>query len=223
MAYALPGGLSFCVAGDRLVFLDLPSDRYFCLSPAIEADFRDLIEGRSPGHSASRRLQSGNLLIADARANDITPCIIPAVAGELVKQPENLAALDGLAAIGWILRCRTELKVRGLAATIQHLIDRKAAVGKTHAVPDAAAARERKLLRVAGSFAVASGIIDTHGRCLPWSLAIAHRLLSLGITPLLVLGVRLTPFAAHAWVQVGGTLINECRERTDVFTPILVV
>lgn len=223
MAYALRGGLSFCVAGDRLVFLDLPSDRYFCLSPQIEADFRDLIEGRSPGGSASSGLQSGKLLIADARANDITPCIMPEVTGELCGEPRSLAALDSLAAVGGILRSRTELRLRGLASTIQHLVNRKASIRRPHAMPAAPTAPERDLIRVAGSFAAASGIIDTHGRCLPWSLAIAHRLLSLGINPLLILGVRLTPFAAHAWVQVGGTLINEHRVRTEVFTPILVV
>ncbi|WP_395336769.1 lasso peptide biosynthesis B2 protein [Novosphingobium sp. BL-8H] len=223
MAYTLPGGLSFCVVGDRLVFLDLPSDRYFCLSPRREADFRDLIEGRTPSGSTSNGLQSGNLLIGNASANEITRCVVPTVTGELCGEARNLAALDGMAAIGWILRSRTELRLRGLAATIQHLIDRKASIRKPHAMPAADTAQERKLIRVAGSFARASGIIDTHGRCLPWSLAIAHRLLSVGITPLLILGVRLTPFAAHAWVQVGGTLINEHRERTDVFTPILVV
>ncbi|WP_395396469.1 lasso peptide biosynthesis B2 protein (plasmid) [Novosphingobium sp. BL-8A] len=221
MVYALPGGLSFCLAGDRLVFLDLPSDRYFCLSPPIEADFRALIEGRTQSGSIPKRLQAGNLLIAEEMVNDIAHCLAPAVTGELRGDPQNLMFHDRLAAIGWILRSRTELKVRGLAVTIQHLINRKAVIGK--ALPISDAARERNLSRVAASFRMASGIIGAHGQCLPRSLAIAHRLLSLRISPMLILGVRLTPFAAHAWVQVDGMLMNECRERTDVFTPILVV
>ena len=223
MAYVLRGGLSFCIAGDRLVFLDLPSDRYFCLSPSIEADFRALIEGRTPSGGIPKRLQSGNLLIPEEMANDIARCVAPAVTSELGGDPQDLTSRDVLAAIGWILRSRTELKLRGLATTIQHLIDRKAVIERKLPIAAADAARERKLSRVAASFRMASGIVGSHGLCLPWSLAIAHRLLSLGISPLLILGVRLTPFAAHAWVQVDAMLMNECRERTDVFTPILVV
>jgi hypothetical protein len=221
MAYALRGGLSYCVTGDRLVFLDLPSDRYFCLAPSIEADFRDLAEGRTPGSPPSQLLHSGNLLIRDAMASDIAPCVAPAITREIRGEPDKPTALEGLAAIGCILRSRARLRACGLAATIQHLAHRKASM--KIAGPASPNDQERVLSRVAGSFHMAARTINTHGQCLPWSLAIAHRLISLEISPLLVLGVRLTPFAAHAWVQVGQTLISEHRERTDVFTPILVV
>lgn len=223
MAYLLRDGLSYCAVDDRLVFLDLPSDRYFCLSPAIETEFRRLVDTPAADGAAMERLLPKNLLVPHEGQHGISQCDVPAATRETPGEPGKTTALDGLTAAGWILRCRAQLKVRGLATAIQHLIDRKAAVGNDAQASLAGRDIDRTLARVAGSFQIASSFIGTHKRCLPWSLAIAHRLLSQRISPLLVLGVRLTPFAAHAWVQVDRTLIGERRERTEMFTPILAV
>ena len=223
MAYLLRNGLSYCAVEDRLVFLDLPSDRYFCLSPAIETEFRRLVDTPAADGAALERLLPTNLALPHEWQHGISQRDAPAVTGETHGEPERMTALDSLSAGGWILRCRAQLKVRGLARTIQYLSDRKAAAGNDAPTIPASHESDPTLARVAGSFHVASHFIGTHKRCLPWSLAIAHRLVSQRIRPLLVLGVRLTPFAAHAWVQVDSTLIGERRERTDMFTPILVV
>jgi hypothetical protein len=39
----------------------------------------------------------------------------------------------------------------------------------------------------------------------------------------LVIGVKLAPFRAHAWVQWRDLLVNEQADVTRLFTPILVV
>lgn len=221
MAYLLRDGLSYCAVDDRLVFLDLPSDRYFCLSPAIENEFRRMVETPAAEGAALERLLPKGLLIPHECQHGISQCDVPAATDEIHGEPEKMTALDGLTAAGLILRCRAQLKVRGLARAIQHLIDRKVAVANDAQTLPAGPDIDRTLARVAGSFQRASSFIGTHKRCLPWSLAIAHRLLSQRISPLLVLGVRLTPFAAHAWVQVDSTLVGERRERTEMFTPIL--
>ncbi|WP_313441030.1 lasso peptide biosynthesis B2 protein [Novosphingobium sp.] len=223
MAYVLRGGLSCCAVEDRFVFLDLQSDRYFCLSSAIESEFRKLVEAPPVDGVALERLLPRSLLISHDWQHGIWQCDAPAATGETHGEPENITALDGLTAAALILRCRAHLKVRGLAKAIQHLIDRKAATGNDAPMSPAGPDVDGTLARVTGSFQMASRFIGTHKLCLPWSLAIAHRLISHRISPLLVLGVRLTPFAAHAWVQVDSTLIGERRERTDMFTPILVV
>jgi hypothetical protein len=46
----------------------------------------------------------------------------------------------------------------------------------------------------------------------------AHRLY-----PSLVLGVRINPFAAHAWVQIGDRVLVGDYDQVRLFTPILVV
>ena len=43
--YSLAPGISFCDAGGRHVFLDLKTDRYFCLGPAAERAFGGLVAG----------------------------------------------------------------------------------------------------------------------------------------------------------------------------------
>lgn len=221
MAYLLRDGLSYCAVDDRLVFLDLPSDRYFCLSPVIETEFRRLAETPAPDGAALERLLPKGF--PHECQHGISLCDVPAATHETPGEPGKTTALDNLTAAGLILRCRAQLKVRGLARAIQHLIDRKVAVANDAQTLPAGPDIDRTLARVAGSFQMASSFIGTHKRCLPWSLAIAHRLLAQRISPLLVLGVRLTPFAAHAWVQVDRTLVGERRERTEMFTPILAV
>ena len=48
MGFTLRNGISFCRVGDRIIFLDIVADRYFCLSPDAEHSFRALAEGSTP-------------------------------------------------------------------------------------------------------------------------------------------------------------------------------
>ena len=59
-------------------------------------------------------------------------------------------------------------------------------------------------------------------RCLPRALAIAHALRAFGGVADVVLGVTLHPFAAHAWVQEGDTVLSDAIDQVRLFTPILV-
>ena len=47
-------------------------------------------------------------------------------------------------------------------------------------------------------------------------------LIGLGIEANLVLGVRRKPWAAHAWVQAGNTVLSDYCDIVRPFTPILV-
>jgi hypothetical protein len=61
------------------------------------------------------------------------------------------------------------------------------------------------------------------GQCLPLSLALADRLRRCGFAPAIILGVRATPFAAHAWVVLDGIVMSDTLDETRVYTPILVI
>jgi hypothetical protein len=63
---------------------------------------------------------------------------------------------------------------------------------------------------------------SAQNRCLPRSLALASALRSAGGAARLVIGVRLNPFAAHAWVQDGTIVLNDTLDHVLLFTPILV-
>lgn len=226
--FAIPPGVTFCAIDGRLVFLDIGSDRYFQLSQEAETAFLRLWNGteiigrkRDPGgpgmHVHNRLIAAGVIEPAPVAARPVACAVVPA-SRELTAPdatPRPGAVVAGLAAIH-LARC--ELKVAGLSRTIERLARRKTRLarnGHRCATPD--------VTGVATAFDACARVMSAYGRCLPWSIALAHRLIAAGAYPQLVLGVRLRPFRAHAWVQVEQTLINEQLELTRNFTPILTV
>lgn len=59
--------------------------------------------------------------------------------------------------------------------------------------------------------------------CFRDSYALMTALLRLGIRADWVFAVQPDPFAAHCWVQIGDTAINDYLERTNTFRPIMVI
>ena len=58
MGFTLRNGISFCRVGDRIIFLDIVTDRYFCLSPEAEHSFRALAEDGTPPPGSIERWSS---------------------------------------------------------------------------------------------------------------------------------------------------------------------
>ncbi len=58
-------------------------------------------------------------------------------------------------------------------------------------------------------------------RCLFDSLVLSVFLRKRGIPCTFAIGVSLKPFAAHSWVQIGATVLNDTAEHAQLFTPIL--
>jgi hypothetical protein len=89
---------------------------------------------------------------------------------------------------------------------------------------DAAQAGETSdIERDVAAFDRCSLLIRSHDQCLVRSLALAHRLAARGRTADLVIAVRVRPFSAHAWVQIGNLLLNENCDGVRGYTPILVL
>jgi hypothetical protein len=63
----------------------------------------------------------------------------------------------------------------------------------------------------------------TAGRCLPRALAFLRAGHRRGLRPMLVLGIRLDPFRAHAWVQSGCKVLVGDYEEARAYSPILVL
>lgn len=57
--------------------------------------------------------------------------------------------------------------------------------------------------------------------CLSRSLTIRRFLLYHRISAKLVIGVRLVPFTAHAWIQLGTIVVNDAVDHVRSFTPIM--
>lgn len=112
-----------------------------------------------------------------------------------------------------------DLRWRGLAASIARLRDRKVTIAQEEDVEG----MSDRAAQIAHAFRTCSRLVSVADRCLPQSLAVAHRLAGAGARAELVLGVKLRPFKAHAWVQWRDALVNERLEVARLFTPILVI
>lgn len=66
-------------------------------------------------------------------------------------------------------------------------------------------------------------VLTAHENCLHDSLTLIGFLASEGVFPRWVIGVKTRPFAAHSWVQMGETVLNDQHETVRQFRPILVV
>lgn len=78
------------------------------------------------------------------------------------------------------------------------------------------------LARDVGAFASLRLAVRSLDRCLPLSLALAGMAKRRHGEVRLVLGVKCNPFGAHAWVQLGPTILNDHLDAVRAFTPILV-
>lgn len=217
MSARLPA-LSYCDVGERLIFLDLHGDRYFCLAEDVERAFR-----ASWASAASDLVSRDSCPLPHRTVFSALPAWPPA----LCRPPAVPAAglWDGglpqagatavMAALLVMTRVRASLAVWGLAGSLRRIEGRRCAVREKAADRDQAA-------RLAAPFAAASRFASMRDACLPHSLAIAERLVGAGQPAQLVFGVRLGPFAAHCWVQQGALVVNDRVDVVRSFTPILV-
>jgi hypothetical protein len=80
-----------------------------------------------------------------------------------------------------------------------------------------------ELAELAAAFAELRLTMRVLDRCLPLSVALAGAAKRLDTGVHLVLGVQCNPFAAHAWVQRGPTVLNDRLDTVRGFTPILAL
>lgn len=221
MGFALRRGISFCLVGERTIFLDLPADRYFCLSPAVESSFTRLVAGGGDAPENDQHvygLVERGLLVATPHAGSPCPCpSIPIPEASMLDAAPHPSSCSGIGlALCSLVAARVRTKVTGLARALSWLETRKANVRPCDVKP-------RKLDQIVADFIGASHFMRLHDNCLTQSLAVAARMIANGLLPEVVLGVQLGPFAAHCWVQCGNRLVNDRFDTVRTFTPILVV
>jgi hypothetical protein len=222
MGYGLSAGTSFCDAGGRFLFLDLPSDRYFCLGDALEASFARLVAGgdlSAMDIAALDQLVARGTLICSEEAARPRACAAPETPLSSYLDQRHSPSLPAQVAraTATLFRTKAALRFGRLAAVIDRIGALKA--GHTGTPP----VSPEVVGTVAHAFEKTALLASPTNQCLPRSLAIADQLFSMGIDADLVIGVKLRPFGAHCWVQHKGRLINDRPDRTRNFTPILVL
>jgi hypothetical protein len=209
--------VSYCEVGDRLIFLDIAQDRYFCLNSRAESDFRKLARGVPDWEAPGERGEDALPLIASGTGAP-RPCVGPAAARQsLLDEPQAPAG----PARTWSAMAR--LHAARLRFRLQSLPGALASFDKAtrRSAPRPASAGELAA-QVAG-FRAAEQLLTTRDFCLSHSYAIARYMLARGLAADLVFGVRLGPFAAHCWAQHGDWLLNDRLDTIRTFTPILGV
>jgi hypothetical protein len=211
MSHQLREGLSFCFVGDRAVFLDLPGDRYFCLGSDLEDRFR----AWAAGGAVDDALVHHGLLMLGTTPLICTPAEAPTASLLETEHDRPRASLVPAALLHFAVTSAS-LRLAGLAATVARF--------RRHKERARAGASDEGLAgAIAHAHEATALLTASHDKCLTRSIAAASHMASRGVAPTLVLGVRLRPFHAHCWVQLGGRIANDRIENVRTFTPILAI
>ncbi|WP_206240145.1 lasso peptide biosynthesis B2 protein [Novosphingobium terrae] len=225
MGFQLRSGISFCEVSDRLLFLDVVADRYFCLQPGAEHAFRNMVSGADLDDSDARELdgmiRAGTLLqTRDHRTptplrgtRHASLSMLDSVEGQELSVSSG--AICG--ALIAIFIARFSLQHRRLHATLRAIDLRKIPWPRSGQVDLEA------VQAAATAFEATSRFVRSHDKCLSRSIALARYLAARELPADLMIGVKLRPFAAHAWVQSGRWLVNDRIDMVRDYTPILVV
>jgi len=223
MPLALAPGISFCECDQRRIFLDLARDRYFCLGEPADQAFGALLRGAAPSDEQVRRLDTlvASGILAHSPFGDLPrPCRARAPGTSLLdaEQQPPANAWQSLAAAAAVARARFALRRLGLA---------RMAAGARRLKEDRPRGERRpppeQLAAIAAAFRSASQITGARDLCLPRSFAILRHCLAHEIGAEMVIGVKLRPFQAHAWVVCDGALISDPLATITPFTPILTL
>lgn len=217
MGWDLAPHVSFCVASDKVVFLDVHADRYFALPPRMTAAFRDWLgaKGCVPSEpEAVTMLAAAGLLRPSVSAAVPTPVALDVPTRSLSKGSSPAPMLAALPAWGAVhaslFRMRWRLRTGGL----HHLITRARASRPAHPLPPQAAAR---------AFQYGRGPRALEGDCLAASFAMLDFLHRRRSDARAVFGVIADPFRAHCWLQSDTEILNDDADHVRAFTPILVL
>jgi Transglutaminase-like superfamily len=223
-----------CQCDGQVVLLDLRRNRYLGLGGASHAALAGAVEGwpsptgaewPPPAPADVARL-TGPLLAQGLLTQLAGPSVSPI---DLGRPDSSLNALDALDAAGigtrricsflasaattaWWMKCRS------MYWMAQTLARRRRQRPVNSATPSRPALREM----VSSYERLRPWVYTSRDQCLYDSLALINFLAREDMLARWVVGVKTQPFAAHSWVQSGGTVLNDQHERVAAYRPILV-
>lgn len=209
--------ISFAIVDGRAVFLDLRRDRYLALDGAAADAFAALHS--SPDCRASEELVATlfatGLFAASQEPGELLPAQIEVPDRDLCDDAAKPAAKDLIGVLFHVIACRRAVRRQPLEIVIARRRRPPRECSRTMPADT--------VLGLAGRYLRARALIPIKPVCLQDSLALHDWLAVRGARSSLVLGVQLDPFAAHCWVQLGNTVLNDAADKVATYTPILVV
>lgn len=226
---SLGPGLHMCECDGICIFLDIPGDRYFCLSPEQSALFRKIAFADMTDPPTDRMLGFREALIrhrvlmfpgearpllppartarAPGALRDLRASVPPAMTSVLAARVAHAALTT------WWLEKRHRFE--GVIAHMEQLKE-KPPQGPRNTTPDWETL-------VAAFHDISPWLFTREDACRFRSIVLIRFLAGYGIAADWVFGVRLAPFGAHCWVEKGETVLNDQADRVREFTPILRV
>jgi Transglutaminase-like superfamily len=196
--------------------MDERSDSYFLLDPEIEAEFLATL---SPLGECS--LASGQMLI---------PALGHAGGGSGVvhaQSPEPRRTILDELDCSSAARVRDALKIGAQLWRVRRWLARRPIAEILDRIRDCRETRTSRIdetatLEDVARFLAARRLVPRPPHCLVDSLALL-RWLKTRTGLLFIFGVKLDPFAAHCWVQLGEILLNDHLDHVAPFRPVRVI
>lgn len=221
MAYALNQDIRYCLTNDRAAFLDLATDRYFCLPPQLDKAFQDVLSKGVNAEASDQVLASllrSRILLEQATVTPAPSFSLPTPTSDCWASPiETGLHIDHVIALAYYGAAKLDVRSKRLKAIAEGLQSERSKLSNRRRHSD-----KKFILSDAARFRQIGAAVKVHDQCLIWSLAMVRYLFLKGFRPHLVLGVRLEPFAAHAWVQSDDVVLSCHVEEALLYTPILV-
>jgi Transglutaminase-like superfamily len=227
-----------CQSDDQVILLDLRRDKYLAVGGTQMRALAAAVEGwpRSPSvddvnpsstsvSALTKRLLLQGLLTDQPSERERLPQdnVPEAIASLDVEDVNDHAAISAhllLRFLHSVTMAAASLRGRSLLAVVLAVAARRARLDRRQ---DAALPLDAARRAVAVYEKLRPLVFTSRNKCLFDSLALINFLAHQGMFPRWVIGVTTHPFAAHAWVQSDGIVINDLHERVRRYMPILVV
>ncbi len=210
-----------CVSNARAALLDLETSTYMCLPEDLEPAVQKLLAG------ATLSVADEAALVDLVDEGILVETTSPRPHGQVsVQPPLQHIPVEEAPAPPLSVALAFAYQIAAAAALTFSPLTRVVAKqrARTRRLPTRALeANLPALIKIAKAFDASERLLPSNNKCLRRSLAMAAYLAHRGIAANLVIAVKMRPFAAHAWTQVGDIIINDHIDNVRPFTPILAV
>lgn len=221
MRWLINQDLSCCEIDEHLVFLDLALDRYFRLSPPLESAMCAYLASGTLARNQREALERSGIVIAYAPECATMPDL-PAPTASAIESPAMAMPRAGPSVLAEVAATVWGTRRRLRRDPFRSVID-KALTGRAPRPSGSCMTSHRALEEATLQFIRARRYVPIAPCCLLDSLALFRFLARRRLPARIVFGVTLLPFAAHCWLQAGGTILNETLSDAGAHTPVRII
>jgi hypothetical protein len=228
--YTLKDHVFVCQHDGHVVILDLRGDRYYTLDPTNAGSLAGAVRGWpiavptadiGDDEVAQALLEKGILSEHAEAGKDATPVVVHAPSREIVPQEFGERPALRWRTIAQFLRSTAAAAIAIRRWPLERVIDRVKMRNEAHRTQAIDAAQAQRLIT---QFAAMRPVLfSARDACLFESLALSEFLARHGVHPTWIFGVQARPFAAHCWLQLDGSVLNDTVDHVIGYTPIMAV